>query len=88
MSAKKVTPVEPIKFGSRAEYCLECDSPLSSDGCSNPECIKSRPKYPLQDAYRKVLLGRAMELTPWQIIRRFTMSAISPRKKVLKSLTL
>jgi hypothetical protein len=39
------------------EYCTMCKSVMSSDGCSNPDCWKTRPLYPLQEAMRAKALN-------------------------------
>lgn len=40
------------------EHCVTCRSVMSSDGCSNPDCWKTRPLYPLQEAMRTLALNR------------------------------
>lgn len=49
----------PNIIGSAVEYCIVCSSVMSSDGCSDPNCWKSRPTYPLQEALRAVALNKA-----------------------------
>jgi hypothetical protein len=40
------------------EYCTACGCVVSSDGCSNPECWKTRPLYPLMEAMRAMALNK------------------------------
>lgn len=41
------------RIATAVEYCTSCQSIMSSDGCSNPECWRTRPLHPLQEALRK-----------------------------------
>lgn len=40
------------RISTSVEYCTSCHAVMSSDGCSNSECWKTRPLYPLQEAMR------------------------------------
>ena len=46
------------RIGIAVEYCTSCGSSMSSDGCSNPNCWKTRPLYPLQEALRAKALSK------------------------------
>ena len=46
------------RIATAVEYCVSCKSIMSSDGCSNPECWKTRPLYPLQEAMRAAALNK------------------------------
>ena len=40
------------RISTNVEYCLSCNAVMSSDGCSNPSCWRTRPLYPLQEILR------------------------------------
>jgi hypothetical protein len=42
-----------LRIATAVEYCLACQAIVTQQGCSNPDCYKSRPLYPLQEALRK-----------------------------------
>lgn len=46
------------RIATAVEYCVSCQSVMSSDGCSNPECWKTRALYPLQEAMRARALNK------------------------------
>lgn len=45
------------RISTAVEYCTSCQCIMSSDGCSNPECWKTRPLHPLQEALRTKALN-------------------------------
>lgn len=47
-----------ILVGGLAEYCMVCESPMSSDGCSNQDCHRGRPVEPLQKLLKLKAQGR------------------------------
>ena len=56
------TEIPQIMFGKRTEYCLisGCGHPMMKDGCTNPDCVKSRAKYEVQEGFRMMTLkGRS-----------------------------
>lgn len=48
------------RISTAVEYCVSpgCGAVISSDGCSNPDCWKHRPLYPLQEAMRTLALNK------------------------------
>lgn len=46
------------RIATAVEYCVACKSVMSSDGCSNPECWKTRPLYPLMEVMRAKALNK------------------------------
>jgi len=41
-----------IIIGGYAETCIACNAAMSSDGCSNTECLHGRPAYAIQEVLK------------------------------------
>ena len=59
------------RISTAVEYCTVrgCGSVVTPQGCSNPECINSRPLYPLQEVLRNRALNKKYNLTEFQCHR-------------------
>ena len=57
-----VTTGSGIIVGGFCEYCMVCGNPMSSDGCSNIDCIHSRPTHLLQLGMRAAAVQRLFKI--------------------------
>lgn len=60
------------RISTAVDYCTSCGAVMSSDGCSNPECWRTRKLYPLQEVLRTSAINRHYETrnykpSKWQI---------------------
>lgn len=55
-----VTTESGIIVGGLAEYCNTCGAFKSTDGCSNTDCIESRPVNVLQKRFQDIAIRRLL----------------------------
>lgn len=59
-----------LRIATAVEYCVACKAVMSSEGCSNPTCWKTRPLYPLQEAMRKRAIEKHYGTTGYKSIQQ------------------